>query len=283
MSDAETTMTDLLRVPGGDFDLSRHDANSTPGFSGDKEGAKLDLAALAVPLAEQQELLYAEGYVGVQRSLLLVLQGMDTSGKSGTIRAVLGPMQPQGTVVEAFKKPTTEELAHHFLWRVRRVLPGPGSVGVFDRSHYEDVLIARVNSLVPKEVWQGRYDEINEFEEELADSGIRLVKVFLHISAAEQRRRLLARLDDPTKHWKFNPADIDERASWGAYEEAYEAVLTRCNTAAAPWYVVAGDRKWYRNWAVARLVLEQLQGLGLSWPVADFDVEQQKRRLVAGA
>lgn len=276
-------MSELLRVPPGPVDLGKHDPASTVGFTGDKEAARLALGELAQPLADQQELLYAEGYVGVERSLLLVLQGMDTSGKSGTIKAVLGSMNPQGTVVASFKRPTEEERAHHFLWRVRKVVPPAGRIGVFDRSHYEDVLIARVHDLVPPEVWEGRYDEINSFEAELAAAGVRMVKVFLHISAAEQRRRLLARLDDPTKHWKFGPADLDERACWPAYEAAYEAALTRCNTDAAAWYMVAADRKWYRNWAVAQLVLEQLQGLDLSWPEADFDVAAQRRRLEADA
>jgi PPK2 family polyphosphate:nucleotide phosphotransferase len=276
-------MTELLRVPPGPVTLAAHDPAATLGFTGDKETAKAALAGLAQPIADQQELLYAEGATGGKRSLLLVLQGMDTSGKSGTIRAVLGPMNPQGTVVASFQKPTPEELSHHFLWRVQKALPPPGRIGVFDRSHYEDVLIARINGLVPPNVWEGRYDEINAFEAGLAASGTRIVKVFLHISAAEQRRRLLSRLDDPTKHWKFNPADIDERASWPAYERAYEIALARCNTDEAPWFVVAGDRKWYRNWAVTRLLLEQLQTMGLRWPLADFDVAQQRRRLAADA
>jgi PPK2 family polyphosphate:nucleotide phosphotransferase len=276
-------ISELLRVPPGAFSLAERDPGVTVGFTGEKEAAQAELAELAPQLASQQDLLYAEGYVGVQRALLLVLQGMDTSGKSGTIKAVLGPMNPQGTVVASFKKPTPEELAQHFLWRIRKVLPPAGRVGVFDRSHYEDVLIARVRELVPREVVEGRYEEINAFEAELTAAGIRVVKVFLHISEAEQRRRLLARLDDPTKHWKFDPADVDERSCWDEYQRAYEIAISRCTSADAPWYVVAADRKWYRNWAVSRLVLEQLQALGLDWPPADFDVDEQRRRLLAGA
>jgi len=225
-------------------------------------------------------MLFASGVKGDRRSVLLVLQGMDSSGKGGTVRHVIGQVDPQGCAVTAFKAPTPEELAHDFLWRVRRRLPGPGILGVFDRSHYEDVLIVRVHELVPRATWARRYSTINRFEAGLAERGIQMIKVFLHISKEEQRQRLLARLDDPTKHWKFNPRDIDERAWWQEYEAAYEAVLTRCNPETAPWYVVPADRKWYRNWAVAHLLVERLEDMKLEWPKADLDLAEQRSRLL---
>ena len=182
--------------------------------------------------------------------------------------------------ITSFKAPTDEEKAHHFLWRIRNALPEPGYLGVFDRSHYEDVLIVRVHGLVDPETVESRYDEINEFEAELAADGHVLLKCMLHVSAGEQKERLLARLDSPEKYWKFNPADIDERERWGAYRTAYEIALERTNTEIAPWYVVPADRKWYRNLVVGQLLLERLRGLSLQWPPPDFDVEQQRRRLL---
>ena len=181
------------------------------------------------------------------------------------------------------KAPTREELAHDFLWRIKRRLPGPGKLGVFDRSHYEDVLVARVHDLVPRSTWSRRYAAINRFEARLAEGDIRLVKVFLHISKEEQRQRLLARLDDPTKIWKFNLRDVDERAYWTDYQQAYETALERCNSDVAPWYRVPADRKWYRDWAIASLLVEQLEDMKLDWPRADFDVEEQRARLLADA
>ena len=210
-----------------------------------------------------------------------MLQGMDTSGKGGAIRHAIGMVDPQGVKIKAFKAPTKEERAHHYLWRIERELPGPGIIGIFDRSQYEDVLIVRVNKLVEEAVWSERYDEINAFEEKLVADGTVIIKCFLHISSAEQKARLLARLDDPTKHWKYNPGDVDERAKWPAYQEAYAAALERCSTQHAPWYVIPSDRKWYRNWAVAQLLVEHLRALNLQWPVADFDVEQEKARVAA--
>jgi PPK2 family polyphosphate:nucleotide phosphotransferase len=206
---------------------------------------------------------------------------MDTSGKGGVLRHVIGQVDPQGCEIASFKAPTREELAHDFLWRIRRRLPGPGKLGVFDRSHYEDVLVVRVHDLVPRSTWGRRYATINRFEAGLAERDVRVVKVFLHISKEEQRQRLLARLDDPTKHWKFNPQDVDERAYWSDYQQAYEAALERCNTDLVPWYRVPADRKWYRNWAVASLLVEQLEDMKLTWPKADVDVEEQRARLLA--
>jgi PPK2 family polyphosphate:nucleotide phosphotransferase len=282
-SKAAARVSDLLRVPAGPVDLSALDTRATPGFDGDKAAGKAELAALGPRLSDLQERLHAEGGTGGSRSLLLVLQGMDTSGKGGVVRHVIGQVDPQGCTIASFKAPTKEELAHDFLWRIRRRLPGPGKLGVFDRSHYEDVLVVRVHGLVPRSTWSRRFAAINRFEAGLVTDQVRVVKVFLHISREEQRQRLLARLDDPTKHWKFNPRDVDERAFWDDYQEAYAAALERCNSDAAPWYRVPADRKWYRNWAVASLLVEQLEDMKLTWPKADFDVEEQRARLLAGA
>ena len=282
-SKAAAGVSDLLRVPAGPVDLSALDTRATPGFDGDKAAGKAELDALGPRLSDLQERLHAEGVSGGRRSLLLVLQGMDTAGKGGVVRHVIGQVDPQGCEIASFKAPTKEELAHDFLWRIRKRLPGPGKLGVFDRSHYEDVLVVRVHGLVPRSTWSRRYAAINRFEARLVTDQIRVVKVFLHTSKEEQRQRLLARLDDPTKHWKFNPRDVDERAFWGDYQEAYAAALERCNSDAAPWYRVPADRKWYRNWAVASLLVEQLEDMKLTWPKADFDVEEQRARLLADA
>ena len=276
-------VSDLLRVPAGSVDLGALDTRATPGFGGGKAAGKAELADFGSRLSDLQERLHAEGVTGGSRSVLLVLQGMDTSGKGGVLRHVIGQVDPQGCMITSFKAPTREELAHDFLWRVRKRVPGPGKLGVFDRSHYEDVLVVRVHDLVPRSVWSRRYATINRFEAQLAMRGVRLVKVFLHLSAEEQRRRLLARLDDPTKHWKFNPRDVDERARWADYQAAYEAALERCNTDVAPWYRIPADRKWYRNWAIASLLVEQLEDMKLTWPKGDFDVEEQRARLEADA
>jgi PPK2 family polyphosphate:nucleotide phosphotransferase len=282
-SKAAARVSDLLRVPAGPVDLSALDTRATPGFDGDKAAGKAELDALGPRLSDLQERLHAEGVSGGRRSLLLVLQGMDTAGKGGVVRHVIGQVDPQGCEIASFKAPTREELAHDFLWRIRKRLPGPGKLGVFDRSHYEDVLVVRVHGLVPRSTWSRRYAAINRFEARLVTDQVRVVKVFLHTSKEEQRQRLLARLDDPTKHWKFNPRDVDERAFWGDYQEAYAAALERCNGDAAPWYRVPADRKWYRNWAVASLLVEQLEDMKLTWPKADFEVEEQRARLLADA
>jgi PPK2 family polyphosphate:nucleotide phosphotransferase len=233
----------------------------------------------AAKLADLQERLYAEAAVGGRRSLLLVLQGMDTSGKGGTTDHVVRSMRPTGVRYTAFKAPTDEERKHDFLWRIRSRTPPAGIVGVFDRSHYEDVLIVRVHDLVPPSEWERRYDQINDFEAELADNGTTIVKCFLHISYDTQRERLLARLDDPDKRWKFNVADVDERRHWSAYADAYEAVLERCNTPHAPWYIVPADSKPYRNWAVARILTETLQELKPKFPEPDLDVATLRESL----
>lgn len=274
-----TKLLDALRVPPGAVDLSAWDTKATSGFSGTKDEGKVALEGLGAEVSDWQERLFAEGRKGGERRILLVLQGMDTSGKGGVIRHGAGLMDPQGLRITSFKAPTPAEKRRGFLWRIRQALPAPGVIGIFDRSHYEDVLIARVRNLVAPPVWNRRYEQINEFEAELAESGITMLKCFLHISSEEQKVRLEARLDDPTKHWKYNPGDVDERELWPAYTEAYEAALEKCNSAEAPWYVIPSDRKWYRNWAVTTLLLETLRDLNPEWPKADFDVEAEKARL----
>jgi PPK2 family polyphosphate:nucleotide phosphotransferase len=276
-------VSDLLRVPPGPVNLNAVATRETPGFPGSgKTDATTAIRHLGPHLANLQEQLYAEGHTGGRRSLLLVLQGMDTAGKGATVKHVLGLMNPMGVQYHAFKKPTPQEREHHFLWRVKRRLPPPGIVGVFDRSHYEDVVVVRVHELVPPEIWSRRYDIINRFEEKLATSATRIVKCFLHISKVEQKRRLIARLDDPTKRWKYNPADVDERAYWDDYQQAYSDALGKCNTEAAPWYAVPADRRWYRNWAVTRILTEQLEEMALTWPTpTGWDLQEERARLAA--
>ena len=276
------SVTDLLRVPPGGLDLDTLDARATPGFAGKKADAAAAQAELAGQLATLQEQLYAEARKGGARSVLLVLQGMDTSGKGGTVDHVLGQMDPAGVHIASFGKPTQEELEHDFLWRIRRDLPRAGKVGVFDRSHYEDVVAVRVLGLADRRTVGRRYGMINRFEAKLAAAGTLLVKCFLHISKDEQRERLLARLDDPTKHWKYNPGDLETRARWDDYMGAYEDAFARCGEA-APWHVVPADRKWYRNWAITKLLLEQMGALDLRWPPADFDVAAERRRVEKAA
>jgi PPK2 family polyphosphate:nucleotide phosphotransferase len=273
--------------PGEPVDLAAIDPRGTPGLP-DAKSIRRDaktwsravVASVGEQLLRQQEMLFARAKVaGDRRRILLVLQAMDCGGKDGTVKAVAGQMNPLGLSIVAFGPPTEEELAHDFLWRIQRAVPEPGYVGVFNRSHYEDVLVARVRSLVPKRVWQARYEKINEFESALIDDGVTLIKVMLHISYEEQHQRLVDRLDDPTKHWKFNPGDVDERAHWAEYQAAYAEALRRCGTDHAPWYVVPADRKWYRNWAVANLLLSALRGLSLEYPAVPFDIDEQRARL----
>lgn len=206
---------------------------------------------------------------------------MDTSGKGGIMRHVIGAVDPQGVRITAFKKPTAEELAHPFLWRIRRALPEAGEIGVFDRSHYEDVLAVRVHELVPRQTWARRYGMINRFEAGLVDDGVSVVKVLLHLGREEQKERLTERLRRPDKHWKYKPGDVDERMRWDDYRQAYQAVLARTSTDQVPWYVVPADRKWYARLAVKNLVLEHLRLLNPQWPAADFDVETELERLAA--
>jgi PPK2 family polyphosphate:nucleotide phosphotransferase len=272
-----------LRAPSARPDLARIATDAAPGFAGKKAEGEQALAALGSELSDLQERLFAEGKSGASRSMLLVLQGMDTSGKGGTLRHTVGLVDPQGVRITSFKAPTEEELAHDFLWRIRSAVPQPGYIGVFDRSHYEDVLIARVRQLAPAEEIERRYGAINDFERELVDGGTTVIKCLLHISPEEQKERLRARLDDPTKHWKYNPGDIDERALWSSYREAYEIAVERTSTEHAPWHVIPADKKWFRNLAIGDLLLDTLRGLDPRWPVADFDVEEQRQRLLAEA
>ncbi|MFG0244126.1 MAG: polyphosphate kinase 2 family protein [Phycisphaerales bacterium JB054] len=257
--------------PGSVVDLSAIDPGRTPGLSGPEEQERAAAAALhaenIVAMQGLQYRLWAEG----KRSVLVVLQGMDTAGKDGTIRHVFGPLNPQGVRVYGFKQPTPEELAHDYLWRVHRKTPAHGRIVIFNRSHYEDVLVVRVHGLVPEEVWRRRYEEINAFERLLAGSGTTILKVFLHISKGEQKQRLQARLDEPDKLWKFSSGDLAERARWDAYQEAYTDALSRCSTEHAPWFVVPADSKWYRNWAVSSIVRRALEGMDPRPPRAEID------------
>lgn len=260
--------------------VRKFDTSATPGFKGNKRAGEELLAERSQVLSDLQERLYANGRSGDQRSVLLVLQGMDTAGKGGIVRHVIGSVDPQGVDHAAFGVPTEAEKKHHFLWRIRRELPKPGQIGVFDRSHYEDVLVVRVHELVPPEVWEKRYDEINKFERKLVDEGTTIIKVAMFVSLDEQKKRLMQRLDRADKYWKFNPADIDERAYWPAYQEAYQAVLDRTSTEYAPWYTLPCDSKWYARLAVTELLIDALQNLKLDWPPAKFDIDEQKRRLL---
>jgi PPK2 family polyphosphate:nucleotide phosphotransferase len=265
------------------LDLSIIDPSSTPGFKDGKEKAAKVLAKGVLEIGDHQERIYAESLTGGKRSVLLVLQGMDTSGKGGTVAHVLDGVDPHGLKIHSFKVPTPEEKAHDFLWRVRPQLPPPGSLGVFDRSHYEDVLIERVHQMSPAAEIEKRYGIITDFEAELARGGMTIIKVMLHISPDEQKSRLLARLDDPTKQWKFNPGDVDERGFWNQYQQAYEIAIQRTTTDAAPWYVVPADHKWYSRLAVQDILLTHLRELGAKWPQPDYDVATQRARVVDSA
>ncbi|GAA1915810.1 hypothetical protein GCM10009775_05370 [Microbacterium aoyamense] len=276
-----TDASDILRVGPG-FRLADVDPRSTPGHTGRKDHGIADLAAGVDELDEYQERLYAASRSdATDASVLLVLQAMDSAGKGGIIRHVVGSVDPQGVMLTAFKKPTPEELAHDFLWRIEKRLPEPGFIGVFDRSHYEDVLIGRVRRLAPADEIERRYGAINDFETRLTEAGTRIVKVMLHISPEEQKARLGERLDRPDKHWKYNPGDIDERELWPAYMDAYQTVFERTSTDAAPWHVVPADRKWYARLAVQALLLEALEAIDPQWPAATFDVGVERARLAA--
>lgn len=266
--------TDPFRVaPGKKVNLHKID----PGFKDkheDKESAEAEIARHAEKMRDLQYLLYAEN----RRSLLICLQGLDAAGKDGTIRHVFGSMNPQGTRVHSFKVPSAEEAAHDFLWRVHMHTPATGEVVIFNRSHYEDVLVVRVHKLVPKEVWTGRYDLINEFERNLVANGTHILKFFLHISPEEQLRRFRQRLDDPARHWKISDADYAERKFWGEYREAYEDALARTSTDHSPWFVIPADHKWFRNLAISRVVVETLEKLGMKPPRPTVDIEAIRRQ-----
>lgn len=261
---------DRLVVPaGGRVRLAEWDPEETLGH---KKDARTE-EAIARSIARLDELQYLM-YADHRHALLVVLQGMDAAGKDGTIRHVMAGLNPQGCRVTAFKAPTPEQAEHDFVWRVHQAVPALGDIAIFNRSHYEDVLVARVRKLVPKDVWSRRYEQINRFEQLLAESGVVVLKFFLHISRDEQRRRFEERLRDPTKQWKLSPADFEDRKYWEDYVDAYEDALARCSTASAPWFIVPANKKWFRNLAVAHLLVEALKRLDMKFPKPSFDVSR---------
>lgn len=269
-------------------DLNALDCRETPGFvnkKGKTKGKKAGQERLqrdADRLAELQELLYANAQAAdLRRSVLLIMQGMDTSGKGSTLTHVVGAMNPQGVQQVGFQEPTKEEQKHDFLWRIRRETPQHGEIGIFDRSHYEDVLVHRVEELTPPSRLERRYGSIRQFERDLVSNGTLVLKVLLHISPEEQYERLSARLDNPEKHWKFKPSDLEAREKWDEYMEAHQIALEETDLPEAPWFVIPADRKWYSRLAVQQLLIETLESLELSWPEASFDVEEQRKRLDA--
>jgi PPK2 family polyphosphate:nucleotide phosphotransferase len=267
-----TKFANELRVkPGSKVRLSKYDAEETLGWH---KGRKTE-ASLAKAIEKIDNLQYR---LSAERkhALLLVLQGLDTAGKDGTIRHVMSGVNPQGCRVTPFKVPTAEEAAHDFLWRVHKAVPARGEIGIFNRSHYEDVLVVRVHKLVPKQVWSKRYDEINEFEAILANNDIRILKFFLHISKDEQKRRLLQRIDDPDRRWKISDADFHERKFWGDYTSAYQHALTKCSTDAAPWFIIPANKKWFRNLAVSHIIAETLEDMNPKFPASTVDVSKLK-------
>jgi PPK2 family polyphosphate:nucleotide phosphotransferase len=258
--------------------LKDFDPAETYGYEKGREKDERDEALMDKTVARLDELqytLYAEG----QRSVLVVLQGMDTSGKDGTIRHVMTGASPQSCKVTSFKQPTSHELAHDFLWRIHAAVPEKGNIGIFNRSHYEDVLVVRVHKLVPKKVWTERYDEINRFERYLTENGTTILKFFLHISKDEQKRRIEERIANPTKHWKLSPADIEERQYWDDYTEAYEDAISRCSTKYAPWFIIPANHKWFRNLAVSKILVEALEKMNPKYPTPELDIARMKRLL----
>jgi len=274
MADRVQDLIEKLRVkPGAKVKLKDHDPRDKSRFK-DEEETKVETAALAREIDILQDRLYAEG----SRALLVILQGTDTSGKDGTIRGVFNATGPLGVSVHAFGPPSTLELEHDYLWRVHAACPRRGTIGIFNRSHYEDVLIGRVKKLAPDKIIEQRYDQINDFEKMLVETGTTVLKFMLHISKDEQKERLQERLDDPEKHWKFNPGDLEDRKHWDDYQEAYEVMLARCSTSWAPWYVIPADRKWVRNAAIATIVRATLDEMDpqypkVSWKPKDFEIE----------
>jgi PPK2 family polyphosphate:nucleotide phosphotransferase len=254
---------DTWIVPAGSsVSLKDRPTASKEGAPGDKKETEDALHQTVQQISSYQERLWAEG----KQSLLVVLQAMDTAGKDGTIRAVFSGVNPQGVHVTSFKSPTSDELAHDFLWRHHKATPAKGEIGVFNRSHYEDVLVVRVKNLVPEEVWRPRYELINAFEKQLTHASTTVIKFFLHMSKEEQAGRLQARLDDPSKRWKFNSGDLVERKLWDDYQEAYQEALSKTSTEYAPWYVIPADRKWYRNWAIASVIAQTLENMAPQYP-----------------
>lgn len=259
----------LLAKPGNKLRIADIDPSYTHGFD-DRDKALVKLEKNLDKLAMLQYLLYAES----KRSLLIVLQGIDAGGKDGTIRRVMTGFNPQGVKVTSFKVPAGEEKEHDYLWRIHKAVPGRGEVAIFNRSHYEEVLVVRVHNLVPKGIWSKRFDQINAFEEMLADNGVHIVKFFLYIDKDEQKRRFQERLDDPSKNWKFSPADIEERKYWDDYMRAFEDAITKCSKKHAPWYVIPANKKWFRNLAVSEILVETLEGMSLQYPKPAGDLSK---------
>ena len=259
-------------APDQAVDLAAWSPRSTEGFAGDKAAAAAETQRLVTRLAQLQDVLFAQA----EHRLLVVLQAPDAGGKDGTIRAILTGVNPQGTDVVNFKQPTDAELAHDYLWRVHAHTPAKGEIVVFNRSHYEDVLVVKVHQLVPDKQLERRYDHINAFEQMLVDEGTTIIKLFLHISPEEQAARLQERLDDPSKRWKFRKGDLDERARWEDYRQAYQTMLQRTSTPAAPWYVVPADRNWFRNLVVAEILVQTLEGFDMTYPEPDKDLDGLK-------
>lgn len=273
-----THPSQTLRVTPG-FSVAEFDKSSTPGFEGNRKAGESLLARRGIALADLQERLYAEGRAGGSRSVLLVLQGMDTAGKGGIVRHVIGMVDPQGVNHASFGAPTAEERSHHFLWRVEKELPRAGRIGVFDRSHYEDVLVGKVRELAPPEEIEARYGEINDWERRLVDHGTTIVKCSLMVSLDEQLNRLESRLERPDKYWKYSTDDLEDRARWVDFRAAYEAMFERTSTDAAPWHVIPADRKWFARLAVTELLCHALEGLDMGWPEPAFDVEVERARI----
>ena len=251
-------------IPGKSINLAEVPTRAER-FHSDRKAAEREFKDLRDELIKLQGTLYAEG----KRKLLIVLQAMDAGGKDGTIRHTFKGVNPQGVRVKSFKKPSTLELDHDFLWRIHKAVPGKGMIGVFNRSHYEDVLVVRVHDIVPQDVWEPRYEVINQFEKHLVDSGTVVLKFFLHISKEEQKERFQDRLDEPEKHWKFDVGDLEKRKHWDAYQDAFQDMLNRCTTSHAPWHLVPADQKWYRNLAIMRVVVDTLKGMNLQFPESD--------------
>lgn len=263
----------LMVKPGAKVDLSDWDADETLGWSKNRKMEE-SLEKTIGKLDGLQYLLYAER----KRALLIVFQGLDAAGKDGTIRHVMSGVNPQGCHVTSFKTPSVEEMAHDFLWRIHAAVPKIGDFGVFNRSHYEDILVVRVHNIVAKEVWSRRYEQINAFEKILAENNVRILKFFLHISKDEQKKRFLDRLDDPNRQWKLSEADFNERKFWDEYVRAYEAALSRCNTPHAPWFIIPANKKWFRNLAVSHIIVETLEGMNMKIPPPSIDLKKLKWR-----
>ncbi|MGO1385023.1 MAG: PPK2 family polyphosphate kinase [Arachnia sp.] len=269
---------EVLRAGEG-FDLATVDRNGTPGWDGGKKEAKKLMASRAALLPELQERLFAEGRTGGKRSVLCIIQGLDTAGKGGIVRHVMGSVDPQGVALSSFGVPTEEEAKHHYLWRIRKALPPAGRIGVFDRSHYEDVLVVRVEELVPEEKWEKRYEEINKFEADLVANGTIVLKFAMMVSHDEQGMRLMERLDRTDKHWKYTTSDLATRAKWQEFQTAYQAVFEKTSTEQAPWYVLPADRKWFPRLAITEILTRTLSEMDLDWPKPRWSVETQRRKL----